>query len=249
MAAGSGTSVYPTTAGESVFSDIGGGLVAIAVGIFTGSAIKQTDQALAALYRQANFLAVQFTEFVIAELWWAAHLGTATSELAGYLDEAADSVNTLAHTEVDAWRLFLETKYPADLRALYNELAGRIPKVQKVNLQPIEAAIRRLQADDRGEHKWRENVAVPKLSQWTRFYAEWRTTYLPPLTTLRSWIKHPAKLSAFLLPSIVAQLPSMLRQSASLSSATSIEQALLATWTRNPDRVLDLILTWLTTEA
>ena len=249
MAAGTGTATYPTATGEGVFSDLGGGLVAMALAIFTGSAIKQTDKALARLYSEANYLAVQFTEFVIAELWWAAHLGTATSELAGYLDEAADSVNTLAHNQVDAWREFVDIKYPADLRDLYNRLSARIPAQQKVNLKPIETAIARLQADDRKEQTWQAKTATPKLTQWTRFYAEWRTTYAPPLATLRDWLRTPAHLATFALPAIVAGMPSTLKQKSSQASAAAIETTLMQTWQSNPDQVLGLILTWLVTDA
>lgn len=249
MAAGTGTATFPTQAGEGVFSDIGGGVLSIAVGFLTGSAISNTNKALRALYEQANGLALDFAQFVVAELWWAAHLGTAASQLAGYMNEAQQHANAAADSELEAWREFLEHKYPADLIALYNELAGKIPKIHKVNLAPLEAQIRKLQADDRAEHKWRQKIADPKLTQWTAFYAAWRTRYRPPLMTLRDWLAHPAHLSSFLLPSLVAGMPSQLRSRASRSSAISIEQALLATWQATPDRMLDLLLTWLTTES
>lgn len=247
MPAGSGTATFPTQAGESLFNDAAGGVISIAVGLFAGADIKQLDKAVQKLYEEANYLAVRFVELVVAELWWAAHLGTATSELAGLLDEAGQHAEQAAADQLAAWREFLEVKYPADLHNLYNLLHTKHQHQQKVNLAPILAAIKRLQADDRKEQRWQANIATPELNRWIRFYAVWRTTYLPPLRTLIDWLKHPAHLSAFILPSVVSGLPSELRRKRSRGSAGSISLALLATWQDNPDQALSLILDWLVT--
>jgi hypothetical protein len=249
VAAGTGSASFPTPAGEGAFGDAAGGLIGVAVGLLAGSAIRNTDQALARLYREANGLAALVAEFVIAELWWAAHLSTAIADLWGFMDRAGDSINTLAHNQDEAWSQFLAHKYPADLRDLYDRLVARIPAQQKVNLKPIEDAIKRLQHDDQKEQTWRAKIADPRLNQWVKFYAAWKTTYAPPLRTLRDWLKHPAHLASFALPSIVAGLPSQLRQSGSLSSATSIELALVTTWTERPDMVYNAVINWLVTEA
>lgn len=249
MAAGSGTTSYPTAAGDSVFGDAAGSLVSIALGLATGSDIKQLDDFVKMLWRASNFLASKFAEFAIAELWWAAHIGTATSELVYYLEQAAGHLQVAEQDNLDAWTRFLTDKYPADLKALYDDLSGKIPKVQKVNLKPIEAAIKALQADDESEKKWQSNTADPKLSAWSKFYATWTTTYLPPARTLIDWLKHPAHLADFALPSIVAGMPSALSAKAASASTIAIETALLSTWSRNADQVYNLLLAWATTDS
>lgn len=249
MAAGSGTATYPTAVGEGVFSDVAGGLVGIAFGILTGSAIKNTDRALAKLYSDANFLAAQFAEFVIAELWWAAHLGTATSELTGYMAQAAGHVEKMADDELAAWQEFLDVKYPADLKDLYDLFAGRLAKLPKVNLAPLEAAIKKLQADDRKEQEWQARTATPKLNQWTQFYGTWKSTYVKPVTTLIGWLEKPSRLAEFATPPIVSLLPSYLSKRAVRPSATGIELDLLSTWTEHPDLVLNAVMAWLTKDA
>lgn len=245
MAAGGGTTSFPTQAGEDLFDGAASGLVSIVAGLFAGADIRQLDKALSKLYEESNWLAVRVVEFIIAVLWWAAHLGTATSELAGYIDEAQASLNRAASDQEQAWKEFLDVKYPADLVELYDLLHGKIQKLPKVNLAPILAAIKKLEDDDRKERTWQTHTATPKLNQWTKFYAAWRTTYAPPVLTLIDWLKHPAHLASFALPSIIAGMPSQMRRKQSAASVASIETALLATWADSPDQVLGLILNWL----
>lgn len=247
MAAGSGTASYPDAAGESIFEDAGKGVVGIALAIFGVEQFKSIDKAIAALAQGANYLAVRFVEFVVAELWWAAHLGTATSELAGYMDEAQASVNRLADSEAEAWRELLDVRLPADLQDLYDKIAGEIPKQHKINLAPIEAEIKKLQDEARAELTWQDKTAEPAIKAFDTFDGTWRKTYLPAARVLVKWLAHPGQLAEFALPAIIAGLPAALAKKPAKVPATGAEALLVATWANDPQVIWTAIQRWLVT--
>lgn len=205
---------------------------------------KEEQKAIVSLYDEADILAVTLVKVISATLWWAAHIASATGDALGYSEQIKEAIDKANADNVEAWRIWLDEKYPADLRSLYAALEGSVKTVhktvhttQKVNLKPVWAAIKALQ-------DWKTKTVTPTLTQWEKFYATWNKTYRPPVLTLASWLRSPNTFAMWALPPLVANMPSQLRKPVSLTPATNIALILTQTWTNDSDAIMNAILEW-----
>lgn len=217
---------------------------------FLGEAIdfkreQEIQKALVQLYDETDGITVLLVKFIVAELWWASHIGSAASDARGYSEQIQKALSKADDDILAAWTDWLKSKYPADLRALYDELetsrkAGNsnLRKLIKADLKPLEAEIAALE-------KWKKITVTPDLKQWITFYGTWKKTYLPPLRTLIDWLKTPSTFAKWAILPLISVMPSSLRTKHAAAHATAIESALLATWTKDPDTVYTYVLDWL----
>lgn len=220
---------------------------------FVGSALdfareQQTDKALKSLYDQADALAIILVQEIAGFLWWAAHIASAASDALGYSVQIQAALAKADSDILEAWTEWVNVKHPADLQSLYDTLRGEVKTVhdtikvtQKANLKPLEAEIAALQ-------KWRLDTVTPALKAWNFFYATWKDTYLPPIQTLKRWLKSPNTFSAWALPPLMSAAPLAISAANNKTVSTAIERALIATWTNDPQAVLDNLLQWLVSD-
>lgn len=204
-----------------------------------------TDKALSQLYDSTDALTMVVVRLTVALLWWASHIASATSDSLGYAAQIEAALAKADDDILSAWQEWLNIKYPADLRKLYDDLSKStqavkksIPKQQKVNLKPIEAEIAALE-------KWKKVTVTPDLKSWISFYTTWKTTYVKPVTTLISWLKTPKLFAQWATPPILSYLPSIVQAKPYQPSLTTIEAALVSTWTNDPSNIFTGILNWL----
>ena len=209
--------------------------------------VQQVSKAIGALYDQTDALAVLVVQDIAAFLWWAAHLAAAADDALGYSAQIQTAIDHANARNMETWQLWLNVKYPADLRSLYDALQAEIdqvrkgiPKQQHINLKPI---LRRLSAL---EH-WQKVTVTPELTKWTRFYDSWRRTYRPPVLTLIGWLRHPATFGKWAVMPVLSETPSQLRKRANSALAASIGLALTQTWTSDPQPIFDAVTQWLVT--
>lgn len=208
---------------------------------------QQVSQAVSDLYNQTDALAVLVVQDIAAFLWWAYHIASATDDALGYSAQIQAAARAEGDYNAQAWTEWLNAKYPTDLRKLYavlhaelDAVKGSIPKRQRINLRPLERAIADLD-------KWRKVTVTPDLRQWNLFYGNWKRNYMPPLLTLRRWLKTPSTFAAWGTLPILSHAQSTLRDKANQGLATAIETALIQTWVNDPQPVYNAVLQWLVT--
>ena len=206
---------------------------------------QTTDAEIRKLYWQTDGLAVLVVKQLVAFLWWASHVASAASDQLGYSAQIRSALSKADADTLGAWAEFLNVKYPADLRKLYDllskdidQLAKRLGKAQSANLRKLMAEIAALV-------KWKDKTATPELSQWKQFHLQFDKTYVPPLRTLVKWTKSPKTLADFVLPAIIPGLVTALGKPRYKRQATKLEQELTATWVNGPDVILDNLYSWL----
>lgn len=200
------------------------------------------------LYKEADALAVFTVKVTIALFWWAAHIGSATSDALGYSAQIQAAMATANKYELEAWQEFLRVKHPTEIRRVYIRTTKRIEvtkrvmaKAQRVNLKPI---LKRLAAL---EH-WRKHTVTPALRNWTNFYRLWRSTYRPAVLTVVRWRRKPSTFASWAIGPLIVAAPKALRRTAAKRSATAIEAALVATWQNDPSTIYNSVLEWLVTK-
>lgn len=229
---------------EPILPDLEGGLAGL-LNILGFAKGESVDDALTRLYGDTNRLAILTVKFIVAVVWWGSHIGSAASDAYGYSAQIRAALAKADDNLLTVWREWLDNRYPTDLQALYDDLYGQIvatqksiPKQHKVNLKPIEKRLAALET-------WKQKTASPELRRWTRFYATWKHTYLPPLRTLIRWLHSPRTFANWALPPLLAQAPSTMRKPSMRKRTAAIETALLASWVNDPQVVYDSVLKWL----
>lgn len=224
--------------------DLANSYLSVVTGILGLEQQAAVDKAIRDLYNEADALAVMTVKSVSAFLWWAGHIASAAADVNGYGGQIETALRKAGKFQTDAWNLFLTVKYPADLQSLYDTLHGEVSDTGKKLTAAQAKGLGKLEGEIAALLHWKKVTVTPQLTLWRRFYASWRTTYLPPITTLQTWLASPAKFAQWSILPIMAAMVTTLKDRSHATLAASIESALTATWTSDPQAVLDNVLAW-----
>ena len=231
--------------GVASLTDFSSSFVGLAGSVFGLAEQANTDRALTALYDEADRLAVMTVKSVTALLWWAAHIGSAAADAEGYGAQIRKALTDAGLYGLDTWREFLNVKYPDDLQSLYDTLHSEISDTGKKLTAAQAKGLGKLAAEIAALIHWRKVTVTPDLVKWTRFYAAWQKTYLPPLGTLMGWLASPSKFTTWAIMPLMNAALAELSDAGNVKLSTAIEQALTATWRNNPQGTYDSVLAWL----
>lgn len=194
-----------------------------------------------AVYKVLQGLTAVVVKFIIAVLWFIGHLSSAVSDIDVNAKKISADIDDLVKDQQTAWTTLLNDKLPGDLQALYDALDTEAPAAKakqqaqkQVDLGPLEKRVTALES-------WRNKTVTPALKDFNTFLTDWRKTYLPPVRTLIRWLASPTTFAQWASVPLLQAMPSTMRRPASKQYVRQVNSALLATWSDDPDGVLNAL--------
>lgn len=201
-----------------------------------------------AVYTDMQGIALTLVRFIMAILWWIAHLSAGVNDATQSMRQAGGQIAKVEANNLAAWSDFLNTKYPADLRALYRAVTSAGSASQQEQKKQQDASLAELRKEIAELETWKQETVTPDLKQWNGFLTKWKSTYQPPALTLIQWLASPDKFATWALPPLISNAASALASKPSQMSATAIELVLVRTWTNDAGPIWQAIQQWLVTE-
>lgn len=210
---------------------------------------RNIENSIQALSDYADKIASQSFS-TIAAIWWAANEEQGAW---GYVQrKAKDTGAAFTELQDDSGQMWTHLY----TRVLPHSLAHLEGKVGAEQIGPLHRYIKAVAVQADANLKqinsllgWQKNYVNPLLSGWREFIKWWDGNFSEPAVTLIDWLQKPEDFAKWAAPPLAGALVAYYADPQHKRTRDNLTLTIVDAWSETPNRVLDAVLTWLTTSA